>query len=133
MNDMERAMVREKTRCRVWMAAEAAMSATLNLGARSYQRERDLPALVGVDWTEAGSASTVVAARILRRLGRALRRERWRGRAGHPDYDLARHCALIQAWRAEAHNFGRHNPLRPAACRQNELHAQSGRPAAAAL
>jgi hypothetical protein len=38
---------------------------------------------------------------ILRRLARALRSERNRGRAGHWTYDLNRHIALAQAYTAE--------------------------------
>jgi hypothetical protein len=105
-------MMRDEVRSRVWRAAEAGLTASLHLGVLSYRRERDLPALVGLDAAETGADSPMIAARILRRLGRALRRERGRGRAGHPDYDLARHRALIQAWRAESRRLGRSRPSR---------------------
>lgn len=38
---------------------------------------------------------------VIRSLERALRSERRRGRAGHWAYDLARHAALVKAWRYE--------------------------------
>lgn len=38
---------------------------------------------------------------IVRKLERALRVERQRGRAGHWTYDVARHAALARAWRDE--------------------------------
>src|SRR5690242_20086231 len=117
-------MTGNQVRSRVWRAAETALLESLQLGSLSYRRERDLRALVGLDAAETGSDSPVIAAHILRRLGRALRRERWRGRAGHPDYDLARHRALIQAWRAEARRLGRGRPSRGGA--HGDPQTQSG-------
>lgn len=47
------------------------------------------------DMTPAGRA------RLVAKLERALKAERRRGRAGHWTYDLARHAALLDAWRRE--------------------------------
>ena len=44
------------------------------------------------------------------RLARALRRERSLGAAGHWSYDLNRHIALLQAWRAETQRPARKAP-----------------------
>lgn len=43
----------------------------------------------------------------LNRLARALRSERRRGLAGHWSYDLARHHALLQAFKAELKDWRR--------------------------
>lgn len=40
-------------------------------------------------------------ARLVATLERALRAERRRGRSGHWTYDVARHAALLAAWRRE--------------------------------
>lgn len=40
-------------------------------------------------------------ARLVAKLERALKAERRRGHAGHWTYDLARHAALLRAWRRE--------------------------------
>ena len=82
----------------------------IELSSYSYVRERDLSSLVGLGDGEAKDRSSLMAARLLRRIGRALRRERVRGRAGRGDYDLARHLALLQAWRAEARGLGKTEP-----------------------
>ena len=75
---------------------------SVRMRANSYDRGRDLPALVGLDHGEADDRTPLASMRILRRLGRALRWERRRGRAATGDYDVARHLALLQAYRAEA-------------------------------
>lgn len=43
--------------------------------------------------------------KLLARLRLALREERRRGRAGHWSYDLARHAALLAAYRAETRSL----------------------------
>ena len=85
----------------VGRAAAGAMSRAIAAGREAYDRERHLPRIISVgpgeltDRTEAGRAL------ILRKLARALRAERNRGRAGHWTYDLNRHIALNQAYAAE--------------------------------
>lgn len=49
---------------------------------------------------------------LLARLRLALREERQRGRAGHWSYDLARHAALLAAYRAEARRLIAAEPVR---------------------
>jgi len=69
--------------------------------AGSYNRARDLPALLALwpselmDFTQAGTG------KIISRLQRALRAERARGMSGHWAYDLQRHIALVRAYKAE--------------------------------
>ena len=44
--------------------------------------------------------------RLVAKLHRALKAERRRGQAGHWTYDLARHAALLAAWRRERASLG---------------------------
>ncbi|MEI2384614.1 hypothetical protein [Breoghania sp. JC706] len=60
-------------------------------------RQRTLARLIGGETSEGGASQRLVVAR----LARALRGERRRGLAGHWTYDLNRHIALLQAYRAE--------------------------------
>ncbi|PTW57689.1 hypothetical protein C8N35_110168 [Breoghania corrubedonensis] len=60
-------------------------------------RLRTLARLIGAEPGEGESAQRAVVAR----LAKALRGERRRGKAGHWTYDLNRHIALLQAYRAE--------------------------------
>jgi hypothetical protein len=66
-----------------------------------YDRRRHLPRVLPVGPDEIGDVSEDNGRRIVKRLAAALRAERARGRAGHWTYDLNRHLALIQAYRAE--------------------------------
>ncbi|MEW5963394.1 MAG: hypothetical protein AB1749_07500 [Pseudomonadota bacterium] len=50
---------------------------------------------------------------LLARLRLALREERRRGRAGHWSYDLARHAALLAAYRAETRRLVADHPAEP--------------------
>jgi hypothetical protein len=74
----------------------------VRIGARLYDRQRDLPGLIRIDpiGTSPGNSMEEVEA-IVARLERALRAERNRARSGHWTYDLNRHIALRQAHRAE--------------------------------
>jgi hypothetical protein len=86
---------------RIARAASHAISETIRAGAETYDRVRDLPRLTRID-TRSGLADTVEnVADIVARLERALRAERSRARSGHWTYDLNRHIALRQAYRAE--------------------------------
>lgn len=67
----------------------------------SYDRQRDLPALVAVWPAELADTSPAARRHLLGKLQRALRAERRRGLAGHWTYDLARHAQLLSAYRAE--------------------------------
>jgi hypothetical protein len=66
-----------------------------------YDRRRHLPRVLPVGPDEIDDVSEDAGRRIVKRLAGALRAERARGRAGHWAYDLNRHLALIQAYRAE--------------------------------
>ena len=71
------------------------------IGHRTYDRMGDLPSLIGLEETERRDLSEQSAARLLRRIGRALRRERALGRSVRGGYDPARHLALLKAYRFE--------------------------------
>jgi hypothetical protein len=68
---------------------------------RDFDREAELPRLIGVWPSELRTGSLDAAARIVALLRRAIRSERQRGRAGHWTYDLNRHLALAEALKAE--------------------------------
>lgn len=71
----------------------------------AYRRERHLPALIACWPEEIRDASLAGAENIIRKLQRALRAERRRGRAGHWVYDLNRHVSLVAALKAETINL----------------------------
>jgi hypothetical protein len=70
-------------------------------GIEAYERQRHLPRLLPIPADDLVDVSPAAQRSILRRLARALRAERNRGRAGHWTYDLNRHIALAQAYAAE--------------------------------
>ncbi len=69
--------------------------------AEPYDRARHLPRVLPVGPDEIADISDAARRAIVRRLARALRAERNRGRSGHWTYDLNRHVALYQAYMAE--------------------------------
>lgn len=70
-------------------------------GVEPYDRVRHLPRVLPVGPDEVADTSASGRRAIVRRLARALRAERNRGRAGHWTYDLNRHVALFQAYASE--------------------------------
>ena len=66
-----------------------------------YDRVRDLARLLPLWPAEIADDTPEGRQRIVQRLRRALREERRRGLAGHWTYDLARHAALLQAYKHE--------------------------------
>ena len=82
--------------------ATQALERTIRAGAKSYDRARDLPGLIRLDPFAQVAETEEGLKAILARLERALRAERNRARSGHWTYDLNRHIALRQAYRAEA-------------------------------
>ncbi|MEJ0012321.1 MAG: DUF6477 family protein [Bauldia sp.] len=70
-------------------------------GIEPYDRARHLPRILPVGPDHIADTSAAGRRAIVRRLARALRAERNRGRAGHWTYDLNRHIALAQAYAAE--------------------------------
>lgn len=68
---------------------------------RAYDRRRDLPGLLALWPGEITDLSLEGHRRIIARLESALRAERRRGQCGHWTYDLARHRALLRAYREE--------------------------------
>ena len=94
-----------RNRARAAVEADVATGAALYVRAKSLVRV--LPLMAGA--CEGPEPETTRA--IVRRLAQALRRERRLGRAGHWTYDLNRHMALAQAWKAES------EALRPVAPR----------------
>jgi len=81
--------------------AGAAIGRAARAGAGLYDREARLPMLIALDPALVADASPATTRLILSRLRRALRAERNRARSGHWSYDLNRHIALAQAYRAE--------------------------------
>lgn len=81
--------------------AGRAYRSTIARGAEPYDRARHLPRVLPVGPDDIADNSQAGRRLIVRRLARALRAERNRGRAGHWTYDLNRHVALLQAYAAE--------------------------------
>lgn len=65
------------------------------------ERERVLQTLVPLWPAEIRDVSSTGRLKLLAALRRALRAERQRGISGHWTYDLARHRALLTAYRSE--------------------------------
>jgi len=86
---------------RLSAGAAAALDCTVRAGARSYDRRRDLPALIRTDPFAPPPDTPEGVAEVVARIERALRAERNRARSGHWTYDLNRHIALHQALAAE--------------------------------
>ena len=81
--------------------AARAFDRVVRAGAVTYRRALHLPRLIPIMPSELADPDPAVRRMILRRLARALRSERNRGRAGHWTYDLNRHIGLAQAYAAE--------------------------------
>lgn len=82
--------------------AHAALAQTIDSGARSYERVRILPRLLPhISASDLVCAKPETGRRIVLQLARQLRDQRRRARAAHWTYDLNRHIALAQAYRAE--------------------------------
>lgn len=82
-------------------AASHALDQLIERGADAYDRKLHLPRLLPLMPAELADDSPAATRTILKRLARALRHERNRGRAGHWTYDLNRHIALCQAYAGE--------------------------------
>lgn len=82
--------------------ARAAIEGDVASGAALYQRARCLPRVLPLLSSECEGPEPETTRLIVRRLSDAMRRERQLGRAGHWTYDLNRHIALAQAWKAES-------------------------------
>lgn len=85
----------------------SALGPAVRAGAVAYRREAMLPRLVALPPAELADDGIPAARRIVDRLGRALRAERRRGKAGHWTYDLNRHIGLMQALVAERRRLAR--------------------------
>jgi hypothetical protein len=70
-------------------------------GIGPWSRDRLLPRLIGIGPEEIADTSRAGRLAVLKRLLRALRGERMRGRAGHWSYSLDRHIGLVRAVAAE--------------------------------
>lgn len=82
-------------------SADSAIGLVIKAGAIAYERRRDLPRLIRLAPEDCDAQGMDHTRMIVARLQRALRAERNRARAGHWTYDLNRHIALRQAFRAE--------------------------------
>ena len=87
-------------------AARSTLAGRIASGSADYERARHLPRVIPVGPDEVADESAAGRGAILRKLARALRAERSRGRAGHWTYDLNRHIALHQAYAAERQAAG---------------------------
>jgi hypothetical protein len=87
--------------------ARTAIRADVADGAALYERARSLPRVLPMTPSECAGAEPQTTKAIVRRLADALRRERRLGRGGHWTYDLNRHIALAQAWKAESEKLAR--------------------------
>jgi hypothetical protein len=94
MTEIAGVMIR-RTRC------ARGISALVRRGSSVYERQAVLPRLLPVASAELTDISRESTQKLCLRLASALRHERQRGRAGHWTYDLNRHLALLQAYRAE--------------------------------
>ena len=92
-------------------SAAAAFQRTVRAGAIAYRRDLHLPRLIAVLPSEVADRSPAMGRALLRRIARALRSERNRGRSGHWTYDLNRHIGLCQAYAAERQSLrGQESP-----------------------
>lgn len=66
-----------------------------------YDRNAQLPKLIGLWPHELSDCSEAGTERVIALLRKALRSERQRGQAGHWTYDVSRHMALVEALREE--------------------------------
>ena len=95
----------------VAVEAATALDRTIERGAEAYERRLHLPRLLPLLPSELADDSPAASRMILRRLARALRNERNRGRAGHWTYDLNRHIALAHAYAGEKRRLRREPPF----------------------
>jgi len=82
-------------------------TAMVEVEARAYVRDRDLPGLIALWPQELADQSQKGSLLILSKLRRALRAERRRARAGHWSYDLNRHLGLKSAYNGELARLNR--------------------------
>lgn len=82
-------------------AARTGLAESISEAREGYDRARMLPRLIALDLRELERPSGELDAHHRRRLERALRAERARGRSAHWTYDINRHLALLHALAAE--------------------------------
>ncbi len=87
-------------------AARASLNRLIAQGSELYRRELHLPRLLPIGHDTANPTGEQLYV-IVQRLNHALRRERQKARSGHWTYDLNRHIALLQAYRAELRALGK--------------------------
>lgn len=87
--------------------ARVAIGADIADGAALYERARRLPKILPLTPAECAGPEPQTTQMIVKRLAGALGRERRLGRGGHWIYDLNRHIALAQAWKAESETLAR--------------------------
>ena len=90
---------RETSKIRAWPGPQPATGPT------RYHRERDLPRLIPLYAEDMITATRDSQEKLVALLRRALRQERVRGQSADWCYDLARHRALLRAYRAELDAF----------------------------
>jgi len=80
---------------------ETSFASLVEAGSVAYKRQFHLQHLLPVTQAKVEDQSFLTCQWIIRRLARALRQERTRGRNAHWAYSLNRHIALLQAYRGE--------------------------------
>lgn len=90
------------------------------------KRAAELARLLPLWPREIADTSREGRVRLVAKLHRALKAERRRGLAGHWTYDLARHAALLAAWRRERALLGLRD-ARPATDAQKQGRRPFGR------
>jgi hypothetical protein len=100
-NQVRKDQTREAPDSGVSRHARRSFDAVVGAGTETYDRRLHLPRILPIGPVEIADDSVAGRRAIVRRLARALRAERNRGRAGHWSSDLNRHIALAQAYAAE--------------------------------
>lgn len=94
----------------------AAVRQQIESGAALYVRSRHLRRLLPLAPEDFSQDNIPATRAIVLRLANAMRQERRLGRMGHWTYDLNRHIALAQAYRAEKQFLESLEASEPAAC-----------------
>ena len=99
---MIRGALDQVMRIQAWRAVDA----TIEAGVKRYVRIQHLPPLLRIWPTDLQGDEPAMTAKVLERLRKALQQQRRKAHQSGLDrnqthYDVNRHIALLQAWRAE--------------------------------
>ena|GEM_PF-3168174 len=99
----------------------ASLNRLIAAGSARYDRERHLPRLIAIHPDELNNPDAALQRDIVQRLNRALHGERRKARSANWSYDLNRHIALMQAYKAELETLGSLVKKRHRTCRGESL------------